>query len=143
MARGNVQIEGFERGSNILLKLSRPQKKILRRQVGRALRPVAKRAKQLAPQPGYPGDKPGLTPLRRTIKVSTRTTKTGVTGKVSAKAPHAHLVEFSHRHFAHGEPTGVLTEAQPFMGPAIQDTRQAQDRAVREGILEIIAEARK
>ena len=28
---------------------------------------VAKRVRQILPAPGYPGDKPGLTPLRKTI----------------------------------------------------------------------------
>lgn len=59
---------------------------------------VSKRAKQLVPPPGYPGDKPGLKPLRETLGTVLRRYKNGmiiagVAGPEYPAGAHGHLVE--------------------------------------------------
>lgn len=65
---------------------------------------VAERARQLCPPPGYPGDKPGLKPLRDTIGVQVRyyereqdAAVVAVVGPEYPAGAHGHLVEFGHR----------------------------------------------
>lgn len=107
---------------------------------------VIRRAKPLVPPPGYPGDKPDLKPLRETLGVVTRTYRTVVMALAGPRWPagaHGHLVEQSHRHFAHGEFTGEMTEAKPFIEPASESTRSQQDMIVRRAADQAIQKARR
>jgi len=92
----------------------------LMRALNTASRMVIRRAKQLVPPPGYPGDKtrkkPQLTPLRDTITYVMRKYQGGlVMGNVigpyytpfGGGGNHGHLVELGHRIAAPG--TGTLT----------------------------------
>lgn len=73
--------------------------------IGQAMRHVLnkikQKTKQIVPKPGYPGDKPGLTPLRDTLAVKTKnyqdgTVKVGIVGYTYPEGAHGHLLEGGH-----------------------------------------------
>lgn len=105
---------------------------------------VVRRARQLVPQPGYPGDKPEFKPLRDTLATEVRGYTNAMVAVVGPKRPagsHGHLVEESHAHYAHGQPTGIRTKATPFMGPASRETKLKQQAAVTAGIKKAVEKA--
>jgi hypothetical protein len=98
---------------------------------------VKKRAKQLVPEPGYPGDKPGLKPLRDTIGSAVREYGDVVVGVVGPEYPagaHGHLVEHGHKEVLWGVRTGDFVEGAPFMEPAVDSTLEEQKAAVERRI---------
>lgn len=98
---------------------------------------VVEQARRYVPPPGYYGDKPQFKPLRDTIAVEVKGYSRATVAIIGPKRPagsHGNLVEESHRHFSHGKPTGIMTEATPFMAMAAEDTTYAQTRAIRAGI---------
>ena len=120
--------------------------KALKSGLRKAGQQVVKRAKQLVPGPGYPGDKPALKPLRETLRTEVKEYANAIVAISGPKWPegaHGHLVEESHQHFSHGKATGVMTEAQPFIEPAAKDTRELQDKSVRDGVAKAIKKALK
>ena len=105
---------------------------------------VVRRARQLVPQPGYPGDKPEFKPLRETIATEVKVYANAAVAIVGPKSPagaHGHLVESSHAHYAHGQPTGVRTKPTPFIEPAARETKLRQMAAVREGVKQAVQKA--
>jgi len=105
---------------------------------------VVRRAKQLVPQPGYPGDKPEFKPLRDTLGVEVRAYENAMVAVVGPKRPagsHGHLVEYSHMHYAHGQPTGIRTKATPFIGPAVKETKLRQMAAVQRVVKRAVEKA--
>lgn len=135
-------IDGGEKAERIFLLLPA----ILDREISGALRKmgnvVARRARQLVPPPGYPGDKPDKKPLRDTIGVEIKygRQRYAVIGPMRPAGAHGHLVEFSHRYFAWGVDTGRMTEPHPFMGPAAQETIPRQNAIAAEAIRKMDAE---
>jgi len=100
---------------------------------------VARRARQLVPQPGYPGDKPELKPLRDTIGVEVKegdVTLYAVIGPQRPAGAHGHLVEGAKpvRHHSHGRPTGVVLKPNPFLAPAVLTTAAAQKTAMLKAL---------
>ena len=70
--------------------------KYLKQGVRGGLAVVRKKARQLVPKAGYPGDKPGLKPLQDTIGVVVRDYGETIYGAVGPQYPagaHGHLVE--------------------------------------------------
>lgn len=133
MAKISTSVSGVEAAD----RLAKSAPVILRDEVRKALRKagqvVIKRAKQLVPPPGYPGDKPGLKPLRDTIGQEIkdgRTTYFTVVGPKYPAGAHGYLVEVPHQHFSHGQPTGGMTEPHPFMEPAAESTKPQQRQAM-------------
>ncbi len=94
---------------------------------------VQKRAKELCPAPGYPGDKPGLKPLRDTIGIAVREYSHALVVLVGPQYPagaHGHLVEFGHNMVLWGERTDEKVPPKPFMRPAAFETRELQTQAI-------------
>lgn len=125
----------------------------LRKKVrGNALRSAAqvvrRRAKQLAPRPGYPGDKPGKPSLRETIAYRTREYRGGsigvvVVGPRRPEGSHGHLVEQGHRIVSKaGVDTGKRVEAKAFLAPAVDQTKAEQRAAFVAALKRLAEEAR-
>lgn len=144
---------------------------------------VVRRARELCPPSGYPGDKPGLKALRETIGYVLRAygdIYVAVVGPQRPAGAHGHLVEYGTKPhdliasaYASRAPraTGVRRQQMidrytsmtrkkaiaangviygqrarhpgatpaPFMGPAAEDTRSAQERRIVEAISRAIA----
>lgn len=119
--------------------------KVRTRGLRAAAQVVRRRAKQLAPKPGYRGDKPGKTALRSTIAYRTRDYQGGAVGVVvigprRPEGSHGHLVERGHRIVTHaGVDTGRRTEAKAFLAPAADQTK-AEQKAAFVGELKRLAE---
>jgi hypothetical protein len=102
MSVGTVRIEGFEEADRLLAKIADPAERNKAFTAGlRAAGNVVKtRAKELVPKPGYPGDKPGLKPLRDTLSVLVKQYSdvwVAVVGPSRPAGRHGHLVEYGHR----------------------------------------------
>ena len=110
------------------------RERTLKAAIRKAGRVVEKEAKRRAPKPGYPGDKPGKTPLNETIKTKVVSFRNGsVLGMVGPRRPdgaHGHLVEFGHRKVLWGRETNERVRPYPFMRPAADTTKTAQQAAV-------------
>jgi len=128
---------------------------------------VVRRAKELCPPAGYPGDKPGLKALRETIGYVLRAygdIYVAVVGPQRPAGAHGHLVEYgtrqheivagSSRKAATGKKALARADvnvifgrrvshpgsrATPFLRPAAEDTRSAQERRLVEAISRAIA----
>jgi len=140
MVKISTTVSGADAAENILIKLPTE----LNRQMRKAFRSmgnvVVRRARQLVPPPGYPGDKPELTPLRDTLKVEVKEGRQlfAVIGPKAGAGggPHGHLVEFGHSIVtAAGVDTGYRAEPHPFLEPAAEDTRTRQDKIARNAII--------
>ncbi len=98
---------------------------------------VAKRAKELCPPPGYPGDDPTKKPLRDTIDVVVRLYGYLIVVYVGPQYPagaHGHLIEFGHTMVLFGVVTDQFVPAKPFMRPASDETKSEQDAAITESL---------
>lgn len=115
------------------------------------------------PMPGYPGDKPGKTPLRETVQSKVKEYPSGkvvlVVGyNYSGGGQHGHLVEEGHRQVAGGKVArkGKKTDAAKHAGrvvgtvegrhylrKAIQATESQQESAMEAGIAKAIQETEK
>lgn len=105
---------------------------------------VVKRAKQLCPKPGYPGDDPTKKPLQETIGIEVRKYDHSIVIVMGPEYPagaHGHLIEFGHNHFLFGVATGNFLPAQPFMRPAADETKEEQDSAITSSLESSIAKA--
>lgn len=120
------------------------------KEVQRALRAGAKlakdRAAQLAPVPGYKGDKPGKTPLRDTMTIATRSYQGGGVQFVGVgprwpDGAHGHLVEFGHE-IVTKKPnqvrTGARVPGKEFVAPAIDQTIDQQTQKIDASLLRAI-----
>ena len=135
MVKVSTSISGFRAGENVLIKAPELVSRETRKALRRAGAVVVRRAKQLVPPPGYPGDKPELKPLRDTIGVEVKQGRRALYAVVGPKRPagsHGHLVEgtTSVRHFARGKPTGVILKKTPFLEPASKQTFSKQREAI-------------
>lgn len=98
---------------------------------------VAKRAKELCPKPGYPGDDPSKKPLRDTIGVVVREYMTAIVIYVGPQYPagaHGHLIEFGHHLVLFGVETSIFVAAKPFMRPAADETKSEQIQAITNSL---------
>lgn len=102
---------------------------------------IKSQTKAILPKPGYPGDKPGLTPLRETMKVKVKdygggAVKVMVVGYTYSKTPgvggnHGHLLEGGHDIVVGGPKTKggtVVGHVQPYeyMVTVAETTRPQQ-----------------
>lgn len=153
-----LKLENFEAVDKQLGKLPLEVRHVA---MPRALRAassvVVKRAKELVPQPGYPGDKPGLKALRDTIGYVVKIygqISVAVIGPQRPAGAHGHLVEGGTTpHEIRPKKKKVLAKdvasdedifgrlvkhpgakATPFLKPAAQDTQQAQQQAITDSI---------
>lgn len=112
----------------------------------KSLKPARDRAKALCPKGGprigVKGDKKHL---RDTITVVTRDlgeVKMGLMGAAYPAGAHAHLVEFGHNIVRAGKVVG-RAPPQPFMRPAVEQTKNEQNAIYEAEIARIAAEASK
>lgn len=159
---GKVRIEITESGKIETDKLLANMPIALReKQLKGAIRAAAKvfikKAKALAPPPGYVGDKPDKMSLRDSFGVKVKAYQTTVAGFAGPRRPygnHAHLIEFGfNQHFVMLGTTGIKVlrgnrkestlnkrglvnssspkriQRQPFMRPAAISTRGEQEQA--------------
>ena len=107
------------------IELRGKQLKAATRKAGAVVAVAArKRWRQTLPAAGYPGDKPGKTPLIKTISTVTREKGSMVasfTGPRWPEGAHGHLVEFGFIHVG-----GVRVEPKPALRPAGKETEQKQ-----------------
>ena len=131
--------------------------KYLKQGVRAGLGVVRKKARQLVPTPGYPGDKPGLKPLRDTIGLAVRDygeTIFGVVGPEYPAGAHGHLVEHGVKpHVVKPKRKRALAfeaggedvirsqilhpgmEGTPFMEPAADSTVNDQKAAIENKVV--------
>jgi hypothetical protein len=105
---------------------------------------VVKRAQDLCPKPGYPGDDPTKKPLRDSIGMEVRVYDHAIVIVIGPEYPagaHGHLIEFGHYHVMFGVVTGDFLPAQPFMRPAADETKSEQDAAITSVLESRIAKA--
>ena len=91
---------------------------------------MAKAMRPLIPPPGYPGDKPGLMPLNKTVRVVVREYDGAVVAVVGPKWPegaHGHLVDRGH-----AVAGGGISRTQPvrFLKQAFDVSKRQQNAAV-------------
>lgn len=136
----SISAEGWADASALMEKLPIAVRgKELQSAMRKGLGLVRTRARQLVPKPGYPGDKPGLKPLRDTIGVVMRKYKGGaiIAGVVGPEYPagaHGHLVEHGHR-----TKTGGRVPGYPFAEPAYQDVKPKIEPLIMQSIQLAIA----
>lgn len=97
---------------------------------------VVKRAIQLCPKPGYPGDDPIMKPLNQTIKAVVRTYENVIVLYAGPQYPagaHGHLVEFGHWLVLHGQQV-LFVKAKPFLRPAADETKGEQAAAIKASL---------
>ena len=94
---------------------------------------VKKEARATAPKPGYPGDKPGLKPLRDSFVVKVKEYPRTVAAFIGSRWPdaaHLHLVEFGHRMVLWGKRTDGTVTGKPFFRRAADTTEPQQSAAI-------------
>lgn len=103
---------------------------------------AAARMRDLAPKPGYPGDKPGFKPLNETIRVVDREAKQATfIGPKYPEGAHGHLVELGHEEVLWGIRTGRRVPPYPFARPAVDSTIEQQQQAMAQSIQADVTEA--
>lgn len=115
----------------------------LKKALGKTLRVVRDKAKQLAPvgraRTGRKADKKHL---RATITSAIRdygAVKVGVVGAAYPAGAHAHLVEFGHDVVRNGKVVGRAAP-RPFMRPAVEQTKTEQHAAFVNELTRFAAE---
>lgn len=107
---------------------------------------VEKRLKQTLPPPGYPGDKPGLKPLRDTtatkVKEYPRGAVVAIVGFESGAGSHGHFVEEGHRMVTRSGKTVGFVPGGHYLAHAVAATESEQSSAMESVIAEAIAEAK-
>lgn len=86
---------------------------------------IKSQTKSILPKPGYPGDKPGMKPLRETLKVKVVNYRGGeikvmVVGYKYSRIPgeggnHGHLLEGGHKKVLWGRRTDEMVEPHEYM----------------------------
>ena len=127
----SVRIDESKDTTRLLLRMPvAMREKVVKKAIKAAAQAVAKRARQLAPKPGYVGDDPTKPALNKSIRVVVRmygNVIVAVVGPVGRLAPHAHLVEFGHRKVLWGRETGGQVAGKPFLRPCgRRDTSTAE-----------------
>ena len=121
MAKVSVSVEGVEaviKPFDAILNANE-RGTIIPKAIRAVAKVVQKAARQTVPQPGYPGDKPGLKPLRDTIAIKVIEYSRAKVAIVSPQWPagaHGWNVEFGHRIVSRGgarrnrqtDPTGFF-----------------------------------
>jgi len=149
----SVTLSGFTEVDKQLAQLPIELRgKTLKAAMKKAAQVIASRARVLVPPPGYPGDKPGFKPLRETIVAKGSSSRDTTTGQVRAAGQHSHLVEGAYfkngqwinvdvRHTSHGQKTGTILAKHPFIQPAEEHTKSAQEAAIRAGVAAAVKKA--
>jgi hypothetical protein len=96
---------------------------------------VKSQTKSILPKPGYPGDKPGLKPLRETLKVKVVNYRDGavkvmVVGYTYSRTKgeggnHGHLLEGGHKKVLWGRRTDEMVQPYEYMIQVVE-TNKAQ-----------------
>jgi HK97 gp10 family phage protein len=131
----DVKIEWPDEANNLLQDLPSVDRLLeVKAALKKAAKIVERRAKELCPKPGYPGDKKDKKPLRDTIGTVVRTYSKAIVVVVGPQHPagaHGHLVEFGHEKVLWGvRMPGETVAAKPFMRPAADETRSEQESAI-------------
>ena len=116
--------------------------RVLNKIIRAAANVPARRLRQILPKPGYPGDKPGLTPLRKTVKVKVKKynkVTVAIMGYDYNGGQHGHLVEEGHVKVVWGNKTGGRVEGKHYLQKSVEDTREATSREVESASAKFIA----
>lgn len=93
---------------------------------------VKKRLREIVPKPGYPGDKPGLKPLRDTVAVKVTEYDRATVATVGYQhdtGAHGHLLEEGWR-VAHGGTLKPLATSKRKVAPLAKDGRRGKGSVV-------------
>ncbi len=102
----------------------------------------AKRLRQILPKPGYPGDKPGLKALNKTVKVRVKRYEkvtVSVMGYDHNGGQHGHNVDQGHAKVLWGKKTSERVEGKGYLAKAVADTREESSRTL-ESEMEIVVD---
>lgn len=99
---------------------------------------VRREVRNIVPKPGYPGDKPGLKPLRETVAVRIRNYQGGffkvmLVGYQYPAGAHGHLVEDGHEKVLWGVRTSGQVEGKHYFQMAVKRTEGAVNLAILNG----------
>jgi hypothetical protein len=94
---------------------------------------IKSQTRSILPKPGYPGDKPGLKPLRETLKVKVVNYKGGVVkvmivGYTYSRTPgvggnHGHLLEGGHKKVLWGRRTEEMVQPYEYMIQVVENNK--------------------
>lgn len=94
---------------------------------------VKSQTRSILPKPGYPGDKPGLRPLRETLKVKIINYKDGavkvmVVGYTYSRTPgqggnHGHLLEGGHKKVLWGRRTDEMVQPYEYIIKVVESNK--------------------
>ena len=135
MSGGTVSINESVNVEALLSKLPEAfRREVMERALKATATPVIDRARQLCPKGGSrTGNKTGKKHLRDTITQRYREygsdVRMTVVGPSYPDGAHGHLVEDGHEEVLFGKRTGRRVPPHPFMRPAVDQTRAAQDAA--------------
>ncbi|TWU67306.1 Nuclease precursor [Crateriforma conspicua] len=128
----------------LVLLPSEMRYKVLPKAVREAGWVVAHAAREKVRAPGYPGDKPGHAPLRKTIVARVRRYERAIVAVVGplyilGAGNHGHLVEFGHRLVRKIKTADGVEKVEigfvkphPFLRPAAMETADEQTRTLAE-----------
>lgn len=108
---------------------------------------VEQRLQEVLPKPGYPGDKPELTPLRdatatKVVEYQDEGKIVSITGyDYTAGGQHGHLVEAGHEKVLWGVEIGGFVEGRHYLEDAAKATESQQEAAITGAIESAIAAA--
>lgn len=99
---------------------------------------VKREARVIVPKPGYPGDKPGLKPLRDTVSIRVKNYQGGfykvlLVGYTYPAGAHGHLVESGHAKVLWGKRTEGFVEGKQYFQMAVDRTQDAVNQAIISG----------
>lgn len=97
---------------------------------------VAGSARQRVTGPGYKGDKPGLKPLRDTMRTVDRDRGTTFVGPEYPAGAHGRLVELGH-----DAEDGSRVPAYPFLRPAADETTAQQQQVMADTLIKGVEDA--
>lgn len=142
----DVSVNYDEIGLELLQSLEGANRLLgLRRALKKGADVVAKRAKELCPKPGYPGDDPDKKALVDTIGVNVWIGDSAIVAYIGPQYPagaHGHLIEFGHILVIHGQVVGFV-QPKPFMRPAADGTKSEQESAVKSELQAAVRRAEK
>lgn len=105
---------------------------------------IASKTRAILPAPGYPGDKPGLKPLRETLKTKVvsyqdGSVKVAVVGYTYSRTPgeggnHGHLLEGGHVKVLWGRRTNEMVQPYEYLIKVVESSKQESHQIMVTGL---------